>query len=173
METTVATSSGEEQETTVAALEPAAVAGSTQPGAAAAPATPQAATQQAAKPQNPERQGKVESGQDGNVVITFATNSSYFPPGTTRRLGTMLKGLTSDQRYHVQLQVGVSGTDKVVGATSAEEARRYNKWLAERRMARVQEWLAENAQDRQLEIEPEFLADDSSRRVLIRIAPVS
>jgi hypothetical protein len=67
----------------------------------------------------------------------------------------------------------VSGADTVVGATTAEEARRYNKWLAERRMARVQEWLTENAQDRQLEIEPVFQADDSSRRVLVRIVPVS
>jgi hypothetical protein len=154
--------------TAVAAVEPAIRAtGGTQPPGTAAPAQ-----QQAARQPDPERQGTVEWGQDGDVVITFATNSSYFPPGTTRRLGTMLKGMTSDERYHVQLSVGVSGTDKVVGATTPEEARRYNKWLAERRMARVQEWLAENARDRQLEIEPVFVADDSSRRVLVRIVPV-
>ena len=167
-QTAVATPVDEQTDTTVAAIEPAQAAGGTERASAGSPAP-----QQSAKQENPDRQGKVEWGQDGNVVITFATNSSYFPPGTTRRLGKMLDGMASDQRYHVQLQVGVSGADKVVGATTPEEARRYNKWLAERRMARVQEWLAENARDRQLEIEPVFLADDSSRRVQIRIAPVS
>ncbi len=154
---------------TVAAVEPAALA-TGRPQHASTDASP---PQQAATQPDPERKGKVEWGQDGDVVITFATNSSYFPPGTTRRLGRMLKGMTSDERYQVQLRVGVSGTDKVVGATTPEEARRYNKWLAERRMARVQEWLTENARDRQLEIDPVFVADDSSRRVLVRIVPVS
>jgi hypothetical protein len=40
-------------------------------------------------------------------------------------------------------------------------------------MSRVREWLDENASDRQLEIEPTFQADDNSRRVVVRIAPVS
>jgi hypothetical protein len=132
-----------------------------------------AASQQSTKPADPEREGKVEWGQDGNVVITFATNSSYFPPGTTRRLRSMIGNMTSDGSYRVQLEVGVSGSDKVVGASSPEEARRYNQWLAERRMARVQEWLAENAKDRQIEVEPAFQADDSSRRVVIRVLPTS
>ena len=61
----------------------------------------------------------------------------------------------------------------MVGATSPEEARRYNTWLAERRLARVREWLSENATDRPLEVEPEYLADDSSRRVVVRIARTS
>ena len=67
----------------------------------------------------------------------------------------------------------MSGSDTVVGATSPEEARRYNQWLAERRLSRVREWLDENASDRQLEIEPTFQTDDSSRRVVVRVAPVS
>jgi outer membrane protein OmpA-like peptidoglycan-associated protein len=131
-----------------------------------------AATQQGAAPVDPERQGKVEWGQD-NVVITFATNSSYFPPGTARRLASLLGAMESGERYRVRLEVGVSGSDTVVGATTAEEARRYNQWLAERRMSRVREWLDENASDRQLEIEPTFQTDDSSRRVVVRFAPVS
>jgi hypothetical protein len=156
-----AVASSDERPTTVAAVEPTR------------PAPVARATQQKADPEHPERQGKVEWGQDGNVVITFATNSSYFPPGTARRLKSLIGGMSSGGQYRVQLQVGVSGADTVVGATTPEEASRYNKWLAERRMARVQEWLAENAQDRQLEIEPAFQTNDSSRRVVVRVAPVS
>jgi hypothetical protein len=81
--------------------------------------------------------------------------------------------MTAGGRYRIQLEVGVSGSDTVVGASSPDEAKRYNRWLAERRMDRVREWLDENAKDRQLEIEPAFQADDSSRRVVVRVAPIS
>ena len=163
-----AVASDQSAETTVAAIDPAPAS-----NAGARPATTAAVgAQQSAKREDPDRQGKVEWGKDGNVVITFATNSSYFPPGTARRLSSMIDGMTHDQPYRVQLQVGVSGTDTVVGATSPEEARRYNQWLAERRMARVRDWLTENAKDRQLEIEPVFQQDESSRRVLVLVAPV-
>jgi outer membrane protein OmpA-like peptidoglycan-associated protein len=166
--TAVAAADAGQADTAVAALEPGAVVGGgTQRSRSAAPAA-----QQTAKPQDPERQGKV-AGQDGDVEITFATNSSYFPPDTARRLGALLDGMASDQRYQVELRVGVSGADKVVGATTPEQARRYNQWLAERRVGRVQEWLAEHAQDRQLEIEPIFSANDSSRRVLVRVVPAT
>jgi hypothetical protein len=105
-------------------------------------------------------------------VITFATNSSYFPPGTERRLGSLLGNLASGGHYRVQLQVGVSGADTVVGANTPEEAKQYNRWLAERRLDRVRQWLDENVKDRQLEIQPTFEADDSSRRVVVRVAPL-
>ena len=137
----------------------------TQPSAAAAQRRPRL--------EDPEREGKVEWGQD-NVVITFATNSSYFPPGTDAQAWPRCSAAwRAGERYRVRLEVGVSGSDTVVGATTAEEARRYNQWLAERRLSRVREWLDENASDRQLEIEPTFQTDDSSRRVVVRVAPVS
>jgi outer membrane protein OmpA-like peptidoglycan-associated protein len=162
-------------EAEMAALEPApATAGGSAQGAGAGkgPQDAVAATQPSAAQQDPERQGKVEWGQD-NVAITFATNSSYFPPGTARRLASLLGNMVAGDRYRVRLEVGVSGSDTVVGATTAEEARAYNQWLAERRMARVREWLDENAEGRQLEIEPTFQANDDSRRVVVRVAPVS
>ena len=146
-----------------------------QPAVGRTPAADASAGQQQSATQSPEpldseRQGKVEWAQDG-VVITFATNSSYFPPGTSRRLKALVDGMAGDGGYRIQLQVGVSGSDTVVGAASPEEARRYNRWLAERRLGRVQEWLSENAADRQIEVEPQYLTDDSSRRVVVRIAP--
>ena len=161
-------------ETKVAAVEPGPAgggAGSQRAGSGNA-AQDGAALQQNAVAADPEREGKVEWGQD-NVVITFATNSSYFPPGTARRLASLLGSMQSGEHYRVRLEVGVSGTDTVVGAASAEEAKRYNQWLAERRMSRVREWLDENASDRQLEIEPTFQTNDNSRRVVVRVAPVS
>jgi hypothetical protein len=162
-------------EKSVAAVEPtpATLARSQRaPAGEAAQGATAAAAQQSAAAQDPERQGKVEWGRD-NVVITFATNSSYFPPGTSRRLASLLGNMAAGGSYRVQLEVGVSGSDTVVGATSPEEAKQYNRWLAERRMSRVREWLDENASDRKLEIEPAFQADDNSRRVVVRVAPVS
>jgi hypothetical protein len=153
---------------TVAALEPRSGTAPAAPRAAAAATAPRSA---AAAPQHAEREGRVEWGQD-NVVITFATNSSYFPPGTTRRLRSLLGSMAEDRAYRVQLAVGVSGSDTVVGAKSPEEARQYNRWLAERRLDRVREWLDENAAGRQIEIEPAFQPDDNSRRVVVRVAPV-
>jgi hypothetical protein len=72
----------------------------------------------------------------------------------------------------VSLQVAVSGSE-VVGAKSAQEAARYNKWLAERRLERVQQWLLENAAPEALSIEPEYRANDESRQVIVRLLPAS
>jgi outer membrane protein OmpA-like peptidoglycan-associated protein len=122
--------------------------------------------------QPPAGDGKVEPGPDGDLIITFATNSSYFPSGATARLRELLAGIDADSRYQVTLQVAVSGTSKVVGAKSAQEAARYNKWLAERRLERVQNWLLKNAPAEAVSIKPEYVADDDSRRVSVRVAPV-
>jgi hypothetical protein len=70
------------------------------------------------------------------------------------------------------LQVAVSGSRKVVGTKSAEEAARYNRWLAERRLERVQQWLLENAGPDRLTIAPSYRTDDESRELTLRLAPV-
>jgi hypothetical protein len=146
---------------TVARAEPAE-----QAGIAAAPA---ATPQSPAKPSTDD--GKVESGPQGGLVITFATNSSYFPSGAAARLRELLAGVNGDKKYQVTLQVAVSGTTQVVGAKSADEAARYNKWLADRRVERVQAWLAKNAGVQALSIQPEYVANDDSRRLTVRVAP--
>jgi hypothetical protein len=130
-----------------------------------------AATPQRA-PKPPASDGKVEPAPEGGLIITFATNSSYFPSGTTARLRELLAGINADGQYEVMLRVAVSGTSKVVGAKSAEEAARYNKWLAERRLERVQNWLSKNAAAEALSIKPEFVGDDDSRRITVRVTPV-
>jgi hypothetical protein len=133
--------------------------------AGAAAATPPRA------PQPAGTDGKIETGPEGGLVITFATNSSYFPPGTSNRLRQLLAEVDPGKRYHLSVQVAVSGSRKVVGAKSAQEAARYNKWLAERRLERVERWVLENANPDTLSIKPEYLADDDSRRVVVRVAP--
>jgi outer membrane protein OmpA-like peptidoglycan-associated protein len=115
--------------------------------------------------------GKVERGSEGSLVIIFATNSSYFPSGAARRLRELIAGMEPDHKYEVALRVAVSGTTKVVGARSAQEAASYNKWLAERRVERVQNWLLENAPAKALSFKPEFVTDES-RQVVVRLAPI-
>jgi flagellar motor protein MotB len=132
---------------------------------------PDAATATPRAPKAAADDGKVEAGSEG-VVITFATNSSYFPIGTAKRLRQLLAEVEAGKRYHVSVQVAVSGTTKVAGARSAKEAARYNRWLAERRVERVQQWLLENAAPDALSIEPEYRAKDESRQVVVRLAPV-
>ena len=122
-------------------------------------------------PQPAGTDGKIETGPEGGLVITFATNSSYFPPGTSNRLRQLLAEVDPGKRYQLSVQIAVSGSRKVVGAKSAQEAARYNKWLAERRLERVERWLLENANPDTLSIRPEYLADDESRRVVVRVAP--
>jgi outer membrane protein OmpA-like peptidoglycan-associated protein len=115
---------------------------------------------------------KIETDPEGRLVITFATNSSYFPPGAGRQLSRLLSDVDPTKRHEVSLQVAVSGATKVVGAKSPAEATRYNKWLAERRLERVQEWLAEHTDPDRVSIRPEYLEADESRRVVVRVAPV-
>jgi len=136
---------------------------------AAIAAAPAATPQSPAKPSTAD--GKVESGPQDGLIITFATNSSYFPSGAAARLRELLAGVNGDKKYQVTLQVAVSGTSQVVGAKSADEAARYNRWLADRRVERVQAWLVKNAGAQALSIKPEYVANDDSRRLTVRLAP--
>jgi outer membrane protein OmpA-like peptidoglycan-associated protein len=120
----------------------------------------------------PGEEGKVEADPQGGLIITFANNSSYFPAGAAARLRDLVASINGGSRYEVTLQVAVSDTTKVVGAKSTDEAARYNKWLAERRLERVQEWLTKNAGTEALSIKPEYLAGDDSRQVTVRLTPV-
>ncbi|MGH6900932.1 MAG: hypothetical protein ACREJ5_30995, partial [Geminicoccaceae bacterium] len=146
-------------------------AATTKPAKRAAAAVARASATPRA-PQPAATDGNVETGSEGALVITFATNSSYFPPGTGKRLRQLLAEVDAEGRYEVSLRVAVSGSSKVVGAKSPQEAARYNRWLAERRLERVQQWLLENAGADRLSIEPAYRAGDESRQVIVRLVPV-
>jgi outer membrane protein OmpA-like peptidoglycan-associated protein len=120
-----------------------------------------------------ESQTKAAAGAGPDeVAITFPTNSSYFPPGTADQLHALLKQL-GDQRYRVIVQVSVSGSTKVVGAESPEEAAKYNRWLADRRLDRVRSWFEENVKGGTPAIKPEYHANDESRQLVVRLVPTS
>ena len=63
----------------------------------------------------------------------------------------------------------VSGSERVVGAETPEEAAQYNQWLAERRVERVRNWLDQNLNGNAVQINPEYRADDASRQVVVRL----
>jgi outer membrane protein OmpA-like peptidoglycan-associated protein len=132
---------------------------------AARPSRGSVAAAEAAEAPIAEKSGKPA------LVITFANNSSYFPPATARDLQALARELEPGRRYRVHLLSAVGGSDQVVGASTAAEAERYNRWLAERRAERVQEWLAENVSGPELDIKTAFTQEDNSRQVTIRIGP--
>ena len=110
---------------------------------------------------------------DGDALeIVFATNSSYFPAGAGDRLRSFMKTLDKGKSYVLRIQTSVDGADGVPGASSTEEAARYNAWLAERRFKRVEAWLLKNSNGRKLTLEPYLVENDSSRRVRIEPKPL-
>lgn len=120
---------------------------------------------------NAATEGGVRHEPDDALVITFATNSSYFPPGARQELVALVKSLADGGRYDVHLRASVSSSDQITGAASAEEAARYNQWLAERRVDRIKTWLDEHALDSELAITTDFLPDDDSRQIILRLDP--
>ncbi len=142
-------------------------------GAGGEPAARQAAEVVAALPERAEPPAKpaVAAAGQQELVITFPTNSSYFPPGTGTQLHALFQHLADGQHYQVVLQTSVSGSQKVIGAETAEEAAQYNQWLAERRIDRVRSWLDENADGKALAVKPEYRANDDSRQILVRLVP--
>ena len=136
---------------------PAAAEGS----AAAAPAPAAGETQS-------ETQAKPAPLKTESLTITFDVNSSYFPADLSGGLKRLADGLQPGQAYAVEL------TGAVGGAAGGEDAdARYNRWLAERRMGRVAEFLQKNAAAERLEIKQAFAANDPSRRVVVQVRPLA
>ena len=123
------------------------------------------AIEPAAAPAEPEPKPEPE-----RLAITFEVNSSYLPDNLDGRLRTLAQGLEAERSYAVRL-VGAVGTGDVAGKT-AEEARRYNRWMAERRVERVAEYLERTAKVGELKIERAYAANDPSRQVVVEVAPV-
>ena len=149
-----------------------------EPGAQPAPAGQQA-VQPPAQAQPPataaarveppaEQPADAAAGAPGEPVrVTFPVNSSYFDEDGRRELAALIRNIREGQRYRVQLTAAV-GTGDVQGA-SQEDSVRYNRWLATRRLERVQEWLQENARA-EFQIEPSY-REDPSRQVEVRVTP--
>ncbi|MGI9498659.1 MAG: hypothetical protein ACR2P3_01360, partial [Geminicoccaceae bacterium] len=107
----------------------------------------------------------------GALEIVFATNSSYFPENAGAQLRAFMKTLNKDKSYILRIQTSIDGDAGVSGASSANEAARYNTWLAERRFKRVEAWILKNSDGRNLSLEPSLVENDGSRRVRIEPNP--
>ncbi len=112
----------------------------------------------------------LEGGVTAVHTVPFDINSSYFGANVGRELRALMRDLPEGRSYRVTLSAAV-GTGDVRGADTAEEAARYNRWIAEERGRRVIDWLKANAGDRSLTFDESLIENDSSRRVVVGIAP--
>jgi hypothetical protein len=124
----------------------------------------------ATRPTAPDARARPNAGGEP-LAIVFPNNSSYFPPGADDRMRGLLAELAQGGAYEIELQSSVSSSRKVVGAESAEEAMRYNQWLAERRLERVRDWLGRHAAGRTLTFREDYRAGDESREVRVQVRP--
>ena len=119
-----------------------------------------------------DKKGSVNIVDDGALEIVFATNSSYFPEGAGDGLRAFMKTLDKKKSYVLRIQTSIDGNAGVSGASSDDEAQRYNAWLAERRFKRVEAWLLKNKDGQNLTLEPSLIENDGSRRIRIEPNPL-
>ena len=110
-----------------------------------------------------------EAGTTPELEIVFDINSSWLPRGAARDLQHLLQRLGKG-RYAVEIVTAVDNGPIRNG--TAEDARRYNRWLAERRANRVVEWLRRRGDGIIAGIEQRFRENDPSRKVVIRARPL-
>jgi hypothetical protein len=110
-------------------------------------------------------------GKDDALAITFDADSSYLPVGAARELRRLAVGLDGGKSYAVELEGAVAPEEP--GTTTGTGGRSYARWVVERRLARVQELLERDAAARDLTIHQSFVANDVSRRVTLRLRPLS
>lgn len=162
-ETTAAEAPGEPAPTP---MEPAAVAQTG--GETLVPlAAPEPEAVQAAKDDpTPAPEATAES----ELAITFDINSSYLPKGTSRELKALVGGMRGDTSYEIHLDGAVSSEH--LRQQPTDKGLAYNRWLAERRMTRVADWLRQHVNGGAIDIRQDFVENDDSRRVMIRIRPL-
>ena len=116
------------------------------------------------RPTTPAPAALPPAGADAADIV-FAVNSSYLPEGATASLRALLAGLAPGGPHVLEITAAVGTGD--VSDASPEEARRYNRWMAERRVGRITEWLNANADGRRIEVRERYDEGDASRSVRI------
>ncbi|MEZ5823938.1 MAG: hypothetical protein R3C97_04105 [Geminicoccaceae bacterium] len=111
------------------------------------------------------------SAAEAGTAITFAVNSSFFGGSGAKTLSSLLKSLDPGKSYRIELS-GAVGSDPVRGG-NVEESRKYNRWMAERRVDRIAEWLSQNGGGYNLSIDRTYRENDPSRRVDVTAHPAS
>ena len=137
-------------------LQTAVTAASAPPSAAPAPSAPAAATVAAASPPGAspdaaampkpaagptvaEPAAKPAPAPPQTLTITFDVNSSYFPDSLNGRLRDLASRVKPGHTYAVEL-TGSVGNDPVANGDPGDAAT-YNRWIAERRVDRVADFL--------------------------------
>jgi outer membrane protein OmpA-like peptidoglycan-associated protein len=110
--------------------------------------------------------------RDDGLSITFDADSSYLPTGASRELRRVAAALDPGRAYDVELE-GTVAPEEPAGAAAPNGHRSYARWVVERRLARIGELLRQNARARELNIHQTYLANDASRRVTLRLRPLS
>lgn len=123
-----------------------------------------------APPPTPEPAPVDTTPADAAMAITFDINSSYFPKGTSRELKALAERLAADNAYEIVLEGTVSA--EAVRSEGADEGHAYNRWIADRRMSRVADWLRQHTNGGGIEIKRAYVENDPSRRVTIRVRPL-
>ena len=104
------------------------------------------------------------------LTIAFDVNSSYFPDSLNGRLRSLASSLRPDQAYAIEL-IGSIGNDPVANG-APEDAAAYNRWIAERRVDRIADFLRANAKVTNLAIERAYARNDPSRQVTVKVRPL-
>ena len=102
--------------------------------------------------------------------IVFAPDSSYLPDGAEAQLAGLLARLPRDTTWEVELQAAI---DDTAGDLPGDQAITYNRWLAERRQNRIEDWLGTQAGGPMLRMRRSTLPHDPSRRVVVNVRPLS
>ena len=101
--------------------------------------------------------------------IAFAPDSSDLPADAIVRLEALVAALPREAAWEVELQAAVGDR---AGRLSVEEALAYNRWLAEQRQGRVEEWLGTHPRAPVLRVRRSLLPHDPSRRLVISARPL-
>ena len=102
-------------------------------------------------------------------VTETAQELASSQPTISRELKALVGGLEPQRTYEAVLEGAVSAEALRNGGD--KESRTYNRWIADRRMDRVADWLRQNV-GRSLSITHGYVENDSSRRVTVRLRPV-
>lgn len=101
--------------------------------------------------------------------LSFDTGSSFFPRGAEQELRRLVAALPTGQAYRFEIRAGID--DRSVKDGGPEASARYNRWLSERRLARVSDWLEQHAEVRDIEVSSALVEEDRSPRVAVRALP--
>lgn len=119
----------------------------------------------------PEAQPPAEKATLGTTLaVSFDINSSYFRKMVSRDLETLVDGLAPYRGYEVLLEGSVSA--EALRNRPPEEGQAYNRWIADRRMERVADWLRRKLNG-SVSITQTYVENDNSRSVTITVKPVS